>query len=132
MLLLGVTALVCGSVLLGWSYFGDRPDLWKLGGPIALGGQVGLVVGLVMLLDRLWSESRSTADQLSQLDEELLDLKSDRSPHDSPLVGVLPAGVFVEGGDTRPELHLADIKRQLDALALQLHEARGDSYPRSK
>src|SRR5262245_49422753 len=38
-LMLGLMAFACGGVLVGWSYFGHRPDLWSMGVPMAVGGQ---------------------------------------------------------------------------------------------
>jgi hypothetical protein len=45
----GMTALSCGAVLTGWSVWEDRPELWSWGVPIAMGGQLALIVGLLML-----------------------------------------------------------------------------------
>ncbi|MBI3465421.1 MAG: hypothetical protein HY000_20550 [Planctomycetes bacterium] len=45
----GMTALSCGAMLAGWSVWEDRQELWTWGVPIAMGGQVALIVGLLML-----------------------------------------------------------------------------------
>ena len=68
---LGLATFACGAVLLGWSFAAERDDLWPLGLPLALVGQAGLIVGLVLQIEGLWQGSRHTAETLSELDEEL-------------------------------------------------------------
>jgi len=41
----GLMALACGSVLLVWSLAAGRNELWNLGLPLALGGQVVVLAG---------------------------------------------------------------------------------------
>ncbi len=43
----GIMAFVCGAVLLAWSLITNRGELWTLGMPICLGGQLGLLLGLM-------------------------------------------------------------------------------------
>jgi len=116
---LGVMALVCGGVLVGWSILGGRNDLWGLGIPIALGGQFALLLGLVLQLDRLWADSRNATAKLEQVDNKLRELKQTTT-----LLGTghgTPAAFyahFAEGAS--PSLLLSDLKSQLDLLALKL------------
>lgn len=42
----GVTALVCGATLAGWSLVSDRAELWNIGLPTALLGQFLLLAAL--------------------------------------------------------------------------------------
>jgi hypothetical protein len=64
-LILSVSLAVfsCGSVLLVWSLVGHREDLWPVGLPLALIGQAGLMVGVILQLDglRIAAASRSAA-----------------------------------------------------------------------
>jgi hypothetical protein len=64
-LILSVSLAVfsCGSVLLVWSLIGQREDLWPVGLPLALIGQAGLMVGVVLQLDglRIAATARSSA-----------------------------------------------------------------------
>lgn len=76
MLSFGLTSFFCGAVLLTWSLFGNRPDLWTIGVPITLAGQVGLLLGVVLALDRLGHQNRQTVDRLGRLDERLDELRS--------------------------------------------------------
>lgn len=70
---LGIMALACGGVLMAWSLLGTRPELWNVGLPIAILGQIALVLGLILQLDRLWRHHRRTAASPRIL---LTDLKS--------------------------------------------------------
>lgn len=57
----GVTALTCGSVLMVWSIYGERPELWTVGLPIMIVGQVTLVLGVgLQLVARTQLEQRTT------------------------------------------------------------------------
>jgi hypothetical protein len=68
---LGLMAFVCGGVLLGWSVFSGRNDLWNIGLPIALAGQFGLLLGLLLQLDFLGEGSRQSNDRLEEVDQRL-------------------------------------------------------------
>jgi hypothetical protein len=121
--LFGTTALVCGSILLGWATIADRPELWTLGTPIALGGQIVLLVGLVCQLERLWSDSRRAAHQLEKVDAQLHELRTTTT-----LLGTVhgPSAAFYAhlAGGAGPELLLSDLKGQLDILAARLAEEK--------
>jgi len=117
---LGMMAFVCGGVLLGWSLLGGREELWNLGMPVALGGQIALLVGLVLQLDRLWHDSRYAAAKLDEVDEQLHELRTTTT-----LLGtghLSPSSAFychfADGAN--PELLLSDLKGQLDLLALKI------------
>jgi hypothetical protein len=68
---LGLMAFVCGGVLLGWSVFSGRNELWNVGLPIALAGQFGLLLGLLLQLDFLGEGSRRATDRLEEVDQRL-------------------------------------------------------------
>lgn len=70
-LALGTTALFCGGILLAWSSFTERQELWSVGLPIAIGGQIALLVGLILQIDRIWNDSRRTSDKLRSVDAQL-------------------------------------------------------------
>ena len=117
---LGVMALACGGVLIAWSLAANRGDLWSLGLPLAVVGQGGLVIGLLLQLDGLWQSSKKTEQTLTQLDDKLHELR-----HTTTLLGSshsTPAQSFyvhmAEGAS--PHLLLADLKGQLDLLAQKM------------
>ncbi len=97
-ILLGVAALLGGGISLGCSVLNDRPDFWNFGLPFIVGGQVVLLVGLVMQLDRVGRENRTAAAKLDEVDEELHDLKTAaallgtaQSPSSSAFTLIMPA-----------------------------------------
>lgn len=117
---LGTMALVCGGVLLGWSVFTGREELWTVGMPATVAGQVALAIGLILQLDRLWHDSRHSAVKLDAVDQQLHELKTTAA-----FLGTAhgPAGStfythFAQGA--APQLLLTDLKGQLDLLALRL------------
>jgi hypothetical protein len=57
-LLLGTMTVVCGGSLVFWSWVADRPELWRVGQPIALGGVCALVAALALYVDRAWQDER--------------------------------------------------------------------------
>ncbi|HEY4761654.1 MAG TPA: hypothetical protein VIH42_13830 [Thermoguttaceae bacterium] len=116
---LGTMALICGGILLGWSVIAGRDELWKFGLPIAAGGQVALLIGLVFKLDRLWNDNRHA---VAKLDEEIHDLKTTTS-----LLGTAhgPSSMTFYthlAGGANPQLLLSDLKSQLDLLAMKISE----------
>jgi hypothetical protein len=50
---LSLAVFACGAVLLAWSLLGQREDLWPVGLPLALIGQAGMILGLVLQIDGL-------------------------------------------------------------------------------
>lgn len=76
LLSLGLMAFVCGGVLVGWSLAAGRNELWYIGLPIALAGQIGLLAGLVLQIQRIWEDHRAAAAKRDRFDEELHHLKT--------------------------------------------------------
>ena len=119
-LLLGTMSFVCGGILLAWSMIAGRPELWSIGLPIAIGGQIVLLMGLVLQIDRLWFDNRAAVAKLNDVDEQLGELKVTTT-----LLGTSQgpaASVFYShfAGGAGPQLLLADLKSQLDLLAIKL------------
>jgi len=119
---LGMMAFVCGGVLLGWSLAGGRAELWTLGTPIALAGLVGLLLGLVLQLDRLWHENREAVTKLERLDTQLHDLQTTTSLLTTGQGSPGSAFYVHMAGGANPQLLLSDLKGQLDLLAMKLGE----------
>lgn len=121
---LGLMGFTCGGVLLGWSFMSSRPDLWNLGMPVTIGGQIALLVGLILQLERIWQNNRYAVDKLDEVDGRLADMK-----HSQSLLSVNHGSAaqafyahMAEGA--APSLLLADLKGQLDLLAVKLSERR--------
>lgn len=94
-LLLGTAGFVAGLALMGWSMDSERQDLWAIGAPIILAGQIVLILGLVLQLDRIWRDSRWAAARLETVNEQLHELITTTTL-------------------------LGDLKGQLDLLAVKL------------
>lgn len=126
-LLIGTTALVCGGSLLGWSMISGRSELWNLGLPIALGGQIALLAALLIQLERLWADHRRSAERIDKVHSQLHDLQ-----HTTTLLGTSaasPASQFyahyAHGADAK--VLLSDLKSQLDLLALRVSRQQDQS-----
>ena len=116
---LGTTGSVCGLALIGWAMNTGRQELWAVGTPIILAGQILLILGLVLELDRIWRDNRWAAVRLETVDEQLHDLKTATT-----LLGDVqgPSSAFYAhwAGGAGPEVLLGDLKGQLDLLAVKL------------
>jgi hypothetical protein len=121
----GLAVFACGAVLLGWSLVAQREDLWPVGMPLALIGQAGLILGLILQLDGLWHTSRKTAAALSELDGELKNVRQATTllstSHSS---GAQSFYLHLAEGAS-PQLLLADLKGQMDLLAQQMARGKG-------
>lgn len=116
----GLVAFVFGGALLAWSFIATRGDLWCWGMPLTLIGQALLLVGVVLQIDGLWQNNTQTAEALDELDDQIYSLR-----HTTTVLGTtqsMPAQSFdphVASGAS-PQMLLADLKGQLDVLAMRL------------
>lgn len=46
-LAIGLASSACGGSLVGWSAYSSRPELWSIGIPIAIAGQLAMLIALV-------------------------------------------------------------------------------------
>jgi len=121
---LGSMCFVCGVVLLGWAYASGRGELWSLGIPLTLVGQAGLIVGLVFQLENLWRTNRDTTHALDQLDEQLDQLQHTTTLMTTTHTGAAQSFYAHMAENAAPHLLLADLKGQLDLLAVKLSHER--------
>jgi hypothetical protein len=117
---LGLATFACGAVLLGWSLATGREDLWPVGMPLALIGQAGLILGLILQLDGLWHTSRTTAAALSELDGELKNVRQATTLLSTSHSGGAQSFYLHLAEGATPQLLLADLKGQMDLLAQQM------------
>lgn len=118
---MGLSTFVCGAALLGWYFYDGREQLWRMGLPLALSGQIVLAFGFIMQLEALWQSSRGTGKTLHQLDEQIDQLRrttsvvggSDKSSGRSFYTHSAEEGAS-------PHMLLADLKGQLDALSVRI------------
>ncbi len=123
-LAIGLTALACGSALLVWSVVDARDELWTLGIPIAVAGQVGLLLGLVLQLERVWQNGRDAVHKLDHVDRHLHHLEEATSLLNTTHGSASQAFYAHMADDASPEFLLADLKGQLDALSAELVRRR--------
>ncbi len=122
---LGVMAFVFGGVLLGWSFWSGRQQFWTLGLPFTLGGQAALILGLVLQLDGLWQSNHDATAVLSDLDEQIGELRQTTSLLTTSHSGHAQSFYFHLAEGASPHMLLADLKGQLDLLAMRM--AKDDS-----
>jgi len=120
---ISVAAFACGAVLLAWSFIARRDDLWPVGMPLALVGQAGLILGLILQLDGLWSSNRRTVTVLSELDSELARVRQATTLLSSSRTSAAQSFYVHLAEGAPPQLLLADLKGQLDLLAQQMSKS---------
>jgi len=119
-LLLGLMAFACGVALLIWSIIAGREDFWTIGVPVALGGQICLLSGLILQLDRLSNDNRRTAARLHHLDGQLHDLKTTATMLGTSHMSASGAFCSHPAHGAGSELLLSDLKSQIDLLTLRI------------
>jgi hypothetical protein len=119
-LAVGLMAFACGIALLVWSNVARRDELWSLGLPTAIGGQVGLLVGLVLQLERIWQTSRYAARKLDRVEGQLHHLESTASTMNVTHGTAAQAFYTHLAENANPQILLADLKGQIDMLAAEL------------
>ena len=72
---LGLVALICGATLTAWAYLEGRAELWLVGVPTAVLGQIALMLGLIVQLDGLWQSHRKSRRTFAVLDDRLSNLR---------------------------------------------------------
>lgn len=117
---LGLAVFACGAVLLAWSLIAKRDDLWPIGMPLALIGQAGLILGLILQLDGLWNSSRQTAAVLNELDGELKNVRQATTLLSTSHSGGAQSFYMHLAEGASPHMLLADLKGQMDLLAQQM------------
>ncbi|MCG8585984.1 MAG: hypothetical protein MI757_14850 [Pirellulales bacterium] len=120
LMLCGIMAFACGAVLMGLSLAQSRGELWRMGLPMALAGQCGLVVGLVLQIERFWQNHKRANEKLEKVDENVSDLQMTTDLLGSTHSG--PSQAFYQhmAGGANTGLLLADLKGQMDLLAAQM------------
>jgi hypothetical protein len=118
---------LCGATTLGggigtiiWSLADDRPDLWNLAVGLTLIGQGLLIFGLVMIVARLWRNSRYASTKLQVVHGDITQLQRTADALTAMRSGGAPAfyAELVRGAS--PQMLLANLKGQLDQLSTRL------------
>ena len=114
---LGSTGLICGLAVMGWSMNTGRQELWDFGAPVVFAGQIVLVLGLILQLDRVWRNSRWTAAASNERHGGKASAARRDKRHAS-------SRAFYDhwADGAGPEALLDDLKSQLDLLAMKLSQ----------
>lgn len=119
-LLLELLAFACGAALIGWSFVGKWTELWNLGVPIEVAGQVSLLLGLMLQLERIWQNSRYAVRKLEQFDSKLYNLQQSAAMLGATHTSAAQAFYSHMADDADPHMLLADLKGQLDLVAMSI------------
>ncbi len=122
-LALGLGVFVCGAALIVLSLMQQRPQLWQIGLPMVLGGQMAVLAVVIGQLDAVGNSNRATFvalhamdDQVRQLRDEWKQLQQSESD-EQPFYRHL-----AEGAST--DVLLADLRDQIDVLAEHLGDTK--------
>jgi hypothetical protein len=119
--LAGTFVLAGGIGIVAWSLSTKQMMYWNLALGLALGGQGTLILGLVLVVSRLWRHSRYAAGKLQDVHARLGQLQ-----HTAEILttirsgGGAPAFYADLARSASPHLLLANLKGQLDQLATRL------------
>jgi uncharacterized membrane protein YidH (DUF202 family) len=117
---LGLIAFACGAVLLAWSFVAQRQEVWRLGMPIAVAGQVGLLLGLILQSERVWQNSRYAVRKLEQVDSKLNHMERAATMLHVTHGSAAQAFYAHMADEANPQMLLADLKGQIDLLAMSM------------
>ncbi len=117
---LGLMAFACGAVLLAWSFVEQRQELWRLGMPTAVAGQVGLLLGLILQSERIWQNSRYAVRKLEQVDSKLHHMERAATMLNVTHSSAAQAFYAHMADEANPQMLLADLKGQIDLLAMSM------------
>ncbi len=122
----GIAILMCGGVLMGWSFVGARSELWTVGTPLALAGQALVLIGLVLQMDVIWQSSRDTSVTLVDIDDQISELK--RTASEVSLDHTAETRLIRHPAhETTPQMLIADLKGRLDMLSAQVAQHEQNS-----
>ena len=115
--IVGMLALAGGIGLIGWSISTGRMLYWNVALGLALGGQGTLILGLVLVISRLWRSSRYAAAKLQEVYARIGQLQQSTETLATMHSGGAPAfyADLVRGAS--PHVMLANLKGQVDQLA---------------
>lgn len=123
-LAMGLGVFVCGAALVAISLVSQRPQLWQLGLPLVLGGQVAVLAVVVSQLDAVWNSNRATFVALHSMDEQVRQLREEwsRLQQQADLESQPFYRHLAEGAS--PEVLLADLRDQIDVLSQHLAQTK--------
>jgi len=115
----GAAALCGGLGMIAWSLAANRTDFWNLALGLTVGGQGILIFGLVLVVSRLWRNSRYATGKLHDVHLRLGQVQrtADALAATRPSAPAFYADL-ARGGS--PAMLMANLKGQVEQLATQL------------
>jgi hypothetical protein len=121
---LGLMAIIAGAAPIGWSELEHRGELWSAGLAAIVAGQIGLLVGLALRLERVWQNGRDTIRKLDAVDSQLHRLERTTSLMCVNHGSAAQAFYAHMADEANPQMLVADLKGQLDLLARTMARRR--------
>jgi hypothetical protein len=114
--IVGAGALSGGVGLIAWSLSTARSEFWNLALGLTLGGQGTLILGLLVIVSRLWRNSRYASGKLQDVYVRLGELQRTAEALSANRGGA-PAFYADLARGAPPQMLLANLKGQIDQLA---------------
>jgi hypothetical protein len=119
--LFGAVALGCGLGAIGWSIAHGGTEIWDPAIGLTLAGQGILILGLLLVVTRLWRNSRSASGKLQEVHTELGQLQRTADSLAGMRSGGAPAFYAELVRSASPQMLLTNLKGQIDQLATRLN-----------
>jgi hypothetical protein len=116
----GAFTLLSGIGLVGWSLYANEIMYWNLALGLSLGGQGALILGLVLVVSRLWRNSRFATSKLQEVHVRLGQLQQTADVLTTMRAGGASAFYADLARGASPQVLLGNLKGQLDQLAARV------------
>ena len=117
----GILSLGSGLGLMAWSLSTKTMTYWNLGFGLTLGGQGTLILGLTLVVSRLWRHSRYAATKLQDVHSRLGQLQQTAEVLTTMRSGGGAPAFYAElARGASPHMLMTNLKGQLDQLATRL------------
>lgn len=117
----GIATVASGIGILGWSLSTNHIAHWNLGLSLAIGGQGALIFGLVMVVSRLWRNSRYATSRLQEMHLRLGQLQNTADTISAMRSGGAPTFYADLARSASPQILLSNLKGQVDQLASRMN-----------
>ncbi|MEZ6118606.1 MAG: hypothetical protein R3C28_18850 [Pirellulaceae bacterium] len=114
----GIAMFTCGVALIGFSFLGDRENLWRIGAPISLAGQAIILIGMVYQLDSIWRSTSKTKSHVLSVERRLNDIRVDQFETVAQRAGDRFAGHPHPHDTPTPQQSLAELGKRLDRFGV--------------
>jgi hypothetical protein len=118
----GLVALVGGIGGIAWSLAAERGEFWNASLGLTLAGQGTLILGLVVVVSRLWRNSRYATTKLQEVHARLGELQRSADALAANRGGA-PAFYADLARGAPPQMLLSNLKGQIDQLATRFGSA---------